>query len=376
MPHDVFLSHSSKDDAAAATVCAAMEQAGIRVWVAPRDIPPGQNWGASIIDAINSCRVMVLLFTSHSNGSQQVARELERAVAKRVQIIPVRLEAVEPSGATEYYLGTTQWLDAFRPSLDSNLGMLTRAVRELLDQSPGVRRPLAAAPRRPATGASPVRRLVVGAALLAVLVSGVLAVRLVVSHWRMTHLAADLQARFAEVREAELQNRKPDPGPVQAAIHKLLELDPANGHALYFSGELSRLLHQELFTPKGCLRPDSAAEGADLSPYENDFYRYLDNARSLPAAETGGDTGVGICYARRSGYCPQRTAWVDHLLSLDLLGQAAASADPAVRKEKLTESLSHAQEALKLYPPHGFDQCLPTEAVIAKVTAALGAPPP
>ena len=35
-----------------------------------------------LIDAINDCRVMVLIFSSSSNESQQVKRELERALAK------------------------------------------------------------------------------------------------------------------------------------------------------------------------------------------------------------------------------------------------------------------------------------------------------
>jgi hypothetical protein len=52
MAHDVFISHSSKDKLAADAACAVLEGEGIRCWIAPRDITPGAEWSASIIDAI------------------------------------------------------------------------------------------------------------------------------------------------------------------------------------------------------------------------------------------------------------------------------------------------------------------------------------
>jgi TIR domain len=65
--HDVFISYSSRDKPTADATCAVLEQNGIRCWVAARDILPGMSWGGSIIDAINSARVMVLVFSDHAN---------------------------------------------------------------------------------------------------------------------------------------------------------------------------------------------------------------------------------------------------------------------------------------------------------------------
>src|SRR4051794_34962405 len=92
--HDVFVSHSSKDKSVADAVCAALEARGVRCWVAPRDIPAGVSWGSAIIDAIGDSRVMVLVFSSQSNASRQVVREVERAVAKGLALLPLRLEDV------------------------------------------------------------------------------------------------------------------------------------------------------------------------------------------------------------------------------------------------------------------------------------------
>ena len=43
---DVFLSHSTQNKTVADAVCATLERRGIRCWVAPRDIPGGENWGS------------------------------------------------------------------------------------------------------------------------------------------------------------------------------------------------------------------------------------------------------------------------------------------------------------------------------------------
>jgi hypothetical protein len=63
LAHDVFISYSHIDKSAADAACATLEAVGIRCWIAPRDISPGAEWGETIIDAINSARVMVLIFS-------------------------------------------------------------------------------------------------------------------------------------------------------------------------------------------------------------------------------------------------------------------------------------------------------------------------
>jgi hypothetical protein len=59
MAHQVFVSYSSRDQAAAQAICAALETAGIRCWIAPRDIEAASQWGGSIVGAVAtrlSCR--------------------------------------------------------------------------------------------------------------------------------------------------------------------------------------------------------------------------------------------------------------------------------------------------------------------------------
>lgn len=132
--HDVFLSHSHKDKHVADAVCAKLESGGTRCWIAPRDLVPGQEWSEAIIDGINCCRVMVVIFSGHSNASAQVTREVERAINKGLVILPFRIEDVPMTKRLEYFLSASHWLDAFTPPLEAHIKTLHRSVDALLNQ--------------------------------------------------------------------------------------------------------------------------------------------------------------------------------------------------------------------------------------------------
>jgi uncharacterized protein len=148
MAHDVFISHSVKDKTTADAVCAMLESDGVRCWIAPRDVTPGLEWGESIIEAIKECRVMVLVFTTHSNESPQIRREVERAVNHGVVIVPLRVEDVIPSSALEYFIGNVHWLDALTPPLEAHLRSLTGTVKILLARMETLVASQSAAPKR------------------------------------------------------------------------------------------------------------------------------------------------------------------------------------------------------------------------------------
>lgn len=196
---------------------------------------------------------------------------------------------------------------------------------------------------------------------------------------RLQQSVKDLRDQFREAVEA-----LPRSGPggfteVDKDVGVILELDPKNGHGLYFSGEAKRIKNQSLFTSKSCVIPEGLADNRGaLDAYESDFYRYLDIEKSLPESETGGDYSAETCYARASGYCPQRTAWINHLLANDLYREAALSTDPAIKAEQLRRALSFAETAAQLYrdgQQPGFEQCTPTVALIDAVKQEVASIP-
>src|SRR6516164_1298722 len=163
MARSVFVSYSHHDNDIALGVVAALEAGAVDVWIAPRDIIPGAEWAAAIIDAISTARVMVLIFSSHSNDSPQVHREIERAVHKQVPILPFRIEHVLPSKSLEYFLSAQQWLDAFPPPYEAYYPRLCRRVLDLLGAAPsppaGPAPPAAASESRRPAGAFAAREL-------------------------------------------------------------------------------------------------------------------------------------------------------------------------------------------------------------------------
>jgi len=128
MAHDVFVSYSNKDKPVADAVVAGMENRGIRCWVAPRDITPGSSWGEAIIKAIEGSQIMVIILSGNSNRSSQVVREVERAVANNVVIIPFRIENIDPTGAMAYFLATEHWLDAITPPIEKHINKLINTI--------------------------------------------------------------------------------------------------------------------------------------------------------------------------------------------------------------------------------------------------------
>ena len=132
MAEPIFVSYSEPDRDCALELVAFAEAAGFGCWIAPRDIAPSSEWAAEIIDAISAARVMVLIFSSSSNGSPQVRREVERAVHKQLTILPFRIENVLPSKSLEYFLSAQQWLDAFPPPLQPHYENLCRHLRQAL----------------------------------------------------------------------------------------------------------------------------------------------------------------------------------------------------------------------------------------------------
>ncbi len=132
MSLDVFISYSTKDKLTADAVCGTLESRGIRCWIAPRDISPGQDWSDAIIDGLSAARVFVLLLSASSNISEQVKRELQNAVSEGLPIVPFRLEDVALSKHMRYFIGTPHWLDALTPPLEAHLERLAKTVHALL----------------------------------------------------------------------------------------------------------------------------------------------------------------------------------------------------------------------------------------------------
>ena len=96
--------------------------------MAPRDIAPGQYYAEQIIHAIEGCAVLLLVLSETSNHSQYVIKEVERAIAKRKVVIPLRIHNVTPSRSLEFFISNAQWIDAWQGPLTEKFGTLVAAL--------------------------------------------------------------------------------------------------------------------------------------------------------------------------------------------------------------------------------------------------------
>jgi len=138
MAHDVFICHSTKDRVVANAALARLEEAKIRCWIAPRDPVPGIPYEEQIVEAIENTKLLLLIYSSASNESGSVRRELAVAADCGKPIVPFRLESTPPARAMRFYLTSPHWLDALTPPLEAHLAELVVLVPQIIQLTSGI----------------------------------------------------------------------------------------------------------------------------------------------------------------------------------------------------------------------------------------------
>ena len=132
MLHDVFIGHAHKDKSVADAICEKLESAGVRCWIAGRDISAGEDWTAATWNAFGSSRVMVLLLSENANSAPHIQREIAHAFYTRRIIIPLRLTNTLPRRDFLFYLGNVRWFDAFDAPAEQYLDALAASINEMM----------------------------------------------------------------------------------------------------------------------------------------------------------------------------------------------------------------------------------------------------
>jgi hypothetical protein len=128
MAHDVFISHAHKDRTIADAICAKLESAQVKCWIAERDILAGEDRTEATRKAIGSSRVMVLVLSENANAAPHIEREIAHAFYTGRQIIPLRLTDTLPRRDFLFYLGNVRGFDAFNLQEELQLEALTATI--------------------------------------------------------------------------------------------------------------------------------------------------------------------------------------------------------------------------------------------------------
>lgn len=136
-----FISYASEDREKAEEICADLERRRLPCWIAPRDVRAGHEYTDEIIRGIELSAAMVIVFSAAANTSIFVPREVERAVAKKKPLFPVRIEEATPTEGLEFLISGEQWIDAWTGSWDDHMYRLARDLTARVRGTPVSQKP-------------------------------------------------------------------------------------------------------------------------------------------------------------------------------------------------------------------------------------------
>ena len=92
LPKKVFISYVQEDGAVAYEIAAGLETQGYSSWYYERDCPAGADYFEETHKAISDCEAMVIVISPRSLPSDQITREIVRAVESSKATFPLLLE--------------------------------------------------------------------------------------------------------------------------------------------------------------------------------------------------------------------------------------------------------------------------------------------
>ena len=128
MTPEVFVSYSSQDHAEVSKIIERLRKAGVSVWMDEGGIDAATLWSEAIVEAINDCKVLVIMVSRHSTDSANVVKEVMLASESSKTILPVYLEPADIPTRLKYQLTGIQHSEAYSLAPDELLDELLRGL--------------------------------------------------------------------------------------------------------------------------------------------------------------------------------------------------------------------------------------------------------
>jgi hypothetical protein len=125
----VFMSYRRANANAADALVRRLENDGYGVWIDRSDIGGGAKWRAAIDKGLTESTAMILLLSKSALESDEIYKEVARAVELNRPIIPVTVEPVELHGWYKEKLGAIQYIEM--PEGDAGGEWYTRLLAAL-----------------------------------------------------------------------------------------------------------------------------------------------------------------------------------------------------------------------------------------------------
>ncbi len=139
MRYQVFISYSTKNVEIAKNMKNKLQAEGIKCWKAPEDIPPGKEWDTGIVEGLQECSIMVLIFSKNADDSGNVKKELALADYFKKIVIPFKVDDSAPSNLA-YWLIMPQWIEGTALDEESYSNLATR-LKSILENTDPINKP-------------------------------------------------------------------------------------------------------------------------------------------------------------------------------------------------------------------------------------------
>lgn len=123
-------------------ICRRVEGRGVRCWIAPRDVAPGEDYALRIGTEIDKAIGFVVVLSRESNRSRFVKAETEYAFNNGgLPIFPVRVEAIDKNDldpGLKLFVGSSHIVDAIPAFREAALNRLAQDIARRVARKPRV----------------------------------------------------------------------------------------------------------------------------------------------------------------------------------------------------------------------------------------------
>ena len=128
---DVMVSYSSQDRDRVMQFVQKLRSAGVPVWIDFGGIDGAQHWGEEIVNAIEACKIVLLMVSRTSMQSTNIAKEVSLASDGGKHFLPLYLEPATIPRSMQYPLAGIQHLKLYEGDAERNFVAVLRALVRL-----------------------------------------------------------------------------------------------------------------------------------------------------------------------------------------------------------------------------------------------------
>ncbi len=128
---EVMVSYSSHDRPQVMQFVQRLRAAGVAAWIDQGGIDGAQRWGEEIVNAIDSCKTVLLMISQTSMQSENIAKEVMLAWENNKHFLPLCLEDAKIAKSMQYQLAGIQQIKLYEGDPEAKFVAVLRALVRL-----------------------------------------------------------------------------------------------------------------------------------------------------------------------------------------------------------------------------------------------------